>query len=170
VSTNCCCCSNHLKDDRYTRLDQVIAEYLNQPGSLIPVLHKAQQIFGYLPDDVQKIIAEGLNLPLSDVYGVITFYSLFSLEPRGKHTIGICMGTACYVRGASDILEALKKDLAVEAGQTSKDGVFTLTITRCLGACAMAPVMMIDEDVYGRLTAEKIPEILAKYRQAAQNA
>lgn len=168
--SNCCCCSEGKHDERYVKLDRIIADHVGQPGALIPVLHGAQEIFGYLPDDVQKRVADGLNVPLADVYGVITFYSLFSLEPRGKYTIGLCLGTACYVKGADAILEALEKELGVKPGHTSDDGLFTLVITRCLGACAMAPVMMIGEDVHGRLTPDKIPGILAKYRQAENHA
>lgn len=168
--SNCCCCSEGKNDERYAKLDQIIADHVGQPGALIPVLHQAQELFGFLPDDVQKRVADGLNVPLADVYGVITFYSLFSLQPRGKYNIGLCLGTACYVKGADAILEALKKELGIAPGETSSDGLFTLTITRCLGACAMAPVMMIDEDVHGRLTPDRIPEILAKYRQAEKHA
>lgn len=170
MSNSCSCCCGNQKDERYTKLDQIIAEYAGQPGALIPVLHKAQELFGYLPEDVQKRVSDGLNIPLADVYGVITFYSLFSLTPRGQHTIGVCLGTACYVRGADKIIEALAKELGVKPDETTTDGLFTFTVTRCLGACAMAPVMMIDGDVYGRLTPEKIPGIIAKYRLANKNA
>jgi NADH:ubiquinone oxidoreductase subunit E len=136
----------------------------NQVGGLIPVLHKAQQIFGYLPKDVQVKVAEGLDVPLSEVYGVITFYSFFTTKPRGRHTIGLCMGTACYVKGAADILRKLEDELKVEVGETTEDGLFTLTVTRCLGACGLAPVLTIGEDVYGRLTPAKIPDIINNYK------
>ena len=161
---NCCCGSKKL-DERYLKLDALISEYSGKAGALIPVLHKAQQIFGYLPKDVQIKVAEGLGVPLSEVSGVISFYSFFTTVPRGQHTIGICMGTACYVKGAAQVLQKLQEELKVEVGGTTDDGLFTLTVTRCLGACGLAPVMMIGEDVYGRLTPEKIPEILNHYRK-----
>lgn len=150
-------------DDRFSRLDKIIERYKGKPGALIPVLHEAQMIFGYLPEEVQIHVAEGLETPLSEVYGVITFYSLFTLKPRGKHTIGICMGTACYVKGAPAIVEAIEKELQIKPDDTTDDGLFTFTITRCVGACGLAPVMTIGEDVYGRLTADKVPDILKKY-------
>ncbi|HYH03653.1 MAG TPA: NADH-quinone oxidoreductase subunit NuoE [Bacillota bacterium] len=159
-----CSCGSKEHDERYLKLDAIIREYSGKPGALIPVLHKAQQIFGYLPKDVQVKVAEGLKVPLSEVSGVITFYSFFTTVPRGQHTIGICMGTACYVKGAAQVLQKLQDELKVEVGGTTNDGLFTLTLTRCLGACGLAPVMMIGEDVYGRLTPEKIPEILNNYR------
>ena len=151
-------------DELFQRLDQIIAEHKDKPGALIPVLHEAQMLFGYLPDDVQTHVAEGLNVPLSEVYGVITFYSLFNLKPKGKHTIGVCMGTACYVKGAPAVVQEITNELGIKADDTTDDGLFTLTITRCVGACGLAPVMTIDEDVYGRLAADKVPEILAKYK------
>jgi NADH:ubiquinone oxidoreductase subunit E len=164
--TKCSCgCSNE-PDARYQQLEKLIAEHKGKPGALIPVLHQAQEMFGYLSEDVQELVAEGLGIPLSEVYGVITFYSLFATKPRGEHTIGVCMGTACYVKGAANILQALQTELGVEIDNTSDDGLFTLTVTRCLGACGLAPVITIGEDVYGRLTPDKIPEILNKYRKA----
>lgn len=162
---NCHCNYSAESDDRYQKLEGIIREYKDKPGALIPVLHQAQQLFGYLPKDVQTRIAEGLNLPLSEVYGVITFYSFFTTEPRGKHTIGVCMGTACYVKGAAQILKELQEQLSVEIGGTTEDGLFSLTVTRCLGACGLAPVITIGEDVYGRLTADKIKDILDNYRE-----
>ncbi len=163
--TQCSCNCSKESDPRYQQLEKIITESKEKPGALIPVLHQAQELFGYLPEDVQITVAEGLGIPLSEVYGVITFYSLFSTKPRGKHTIGVCMGTACYVKGAADILQALQNELGVEIDNTTDDGIFSLTVTRCLGACGLAPVMTIGEDVYGRLTPDKIPDILNKYRQ-----
>ena len=128
------------------------------------VMQKAQDRFGYLPIEVQNFIAEGLGVPLSDVYGVATFYAQFSLEPKGEYAIGVCMGTACYVKGSQKVLDALCKELDVPVGKTTPDGKFTLEATRCLGACGLAPVMMINDDVYGRLTEDDIPGIIAKYR------
>ena len=151
-------------DAKLQQLDEIIAKYRGKPGALIPVLHQAQMLYGYLPKEVQIRVAEGLNIPLSEVYGVITFYSLFTLKPRGKHTIGVCMCTACYVKGAPGVLEALQNELGIGANDTTDDGLFSLVITRCVGACGLAPVMTIGDDVYGRLTADKIPEIIAKYK------
>ncbi|MCK4257891.1 MAG: NADH-quinone oxidoreductase subunit NuoE [Halanaerobiales bacterium] len=147
----------------FHELDSIIEKYNGQSGNLIPVLHEVQNIVGYLPLEVQNYVAKRLNIPFSKVYGVVTFYSLFSTAPKGKHTIGVCMGTACYVKGAEAVLEKIKEELGVEIGGTSEDNRFTLTITRCVGTCSMAPVMMIDEKVYGQLKPEKIPEILSKY-------
>lgn len=169
MAGSCQCSCSDGTDERYLKLNDVIRQYQGKPGALIPVLHHAQQIFGYLPKDVQIKIAEGLDLPLSEVYGVITFYSLFTTEPRGQHTIGVCMGTACYVKGASQILQELQKQLDVEIGGTTKEGLFSLTVTRCLGACGLAPVLTVDEDVYGRLTPDKVKDILDNYRTHSVN-
>ena len=150
--------------DKYEQLNQVIAELKDQPGALMPVLQKAQGIFGCVPMDVQKIIAEGLGVTLSEVYGVATFYSQFRLEPNGKYTISVCLGTACYVKGSQKVLDRLSEELQTPVGKTSPDGLFTLNATRCLGACGLAPVMMIGEDVFGRLTPDQVPGILDKFR------
>ncbi|NLW17715.1 MAG: NADH-quinone oxidoreductase subunit NuoE [Firmicutes bacterium] len=151
------------QDPRYQELARVIDEYRDMEGALIMVLHKAQEIFGYLPEDVQKIVAKELNLPLSEVYGVTTFYSYFSLKPRGKYRIAVCLGTACYVRGAAELVSAIENHLNIKVNDTTSDGRFTLEVSRCIGACGLAPVLTINEDVYGRLTPDKIPEILDKY-------
>ena len=128
------------------------------------VLHEAQNIFGYLPIEIQRMISEELRIPLSEIYGVATFYSRFSLIPKGEHTIGVCLGTACYVKGAQEILKAVEKSLGITVGQTTSDRKFSISATRCLGACGLAPVMMIDEEIYGRLKPEDVEEILNKYR------
>ena len=133
-------------------------------GSLMQVLHKAQDTFGYLPIEVQKFISSELDVPLAEVYGVATFYTQFAIEPKGKHKIGVCLGTACYVKGAQLIMDKLTKELNVKVGGTTQDNLFTFEATRCLGCCGLAPVMMIDQDVYGKLEPKKIPEILAKYK------
>lgn len=165
------CCSNcSCSDAKWVQLDNTISEYRGVPGALIPVLHKAQVLFGYLPKEVQLHVAEGLGVPIAEVYGVVTFYSFFSQQPRGRYTIGVCMGTACYVKGAAEVLDALKQELGIEPGHTSDDGLFTLEITRCIGACGLAPVIAIGEDIYGKLTKDKIPGILARYRSTAQEA
>lgn len=135
----------------------------SQPGALMPVLQKAQEIYGYLPVEVQSMVADGLGISLSEVYGVATFYSQFSLNPKGIHQISICLGTACYVKGADKILEALESRLGIKCGECTPDGVFSLDSCRCVGACGLAPVMMINDDVYGRMTEDQIDDILKKY-------
>ncbi|MBQ4452261.1 MAG: NADH-quinone oxidoreductase subunit NuoE [Clostridia bacterium] len=155
-----------ISQDKYDKLDEVISANKGQSGAVMRTLQAAQDIFGHVPKDVQIRIAEGLGTTLSDVYGVATFYSQFALEPRGEYIIGVCLGTACYVKGSKNVLERVCKELDTKVGKTSKDGLFTIKDTRCLGACGLAPVMMINDDVYGRLTPDKIPDILAKYRQA----
>ena len=146
------------------KLDAIIAKYKGQQGAVMRSLQDAQSLFDHVPKDVQIHIAEGLGVTLSDVYGVATFYAQFALEPRGKYIIGCCMGTACYVRGSKLVLERLAQELDVPAGKTTPDGLFTLMDTRCLGACGLAPVIMINDDVYGRLVPNDIPTILDKYR------
>lgn len=159
---SCCNCNNNL--DKYAALQQVIEELKDEPGCLMPIMQRAQDIFGYLPEDVQNIIAKGLDIPVSDVYGVATFYAQFNLEPKGKYTISVCLGTACYVKGAQLVLDELEKVLGVPAGSTTPDGLFTLNATRCLGACGLAPVIMINDDVYGRMTPDQVAGIINKYR------
>ena len=150
--------------EKYVQLDEVIAKHKGTPGALMPVLQEAQNIFGYVPMDVQQIIADGLGTTLAEVYGVATFYAQFSLEPKGQYVVGVCLGTACYVKGSHKVLDKLSEVLQVPVGKTTADGVFTLNATRCLGACGLAPVMMINDEVYGRLVPEDIPGIVAKYR------
>ena len=151
--------------EKYAKLAEAIAQHKDEKGALMPVLQAAQNIFGYVPMDVQEIIADGLNTTLSEVYGVATFYSQFSLEPKGEFVIGVCLGTACYVKGSQKVLDKLSEELVIPVGKTTEDGRFTLQATRCLGACGLAPVMMINEEVYGRLTPDDIPDILAKYKK-----
>lgn len=147
--------------------EQELREYImsekNEPGALMPVLQKAQEIYGYLPIEVQTIIADMLGVSLSEVYGVATFYTQFSLNPKGEHRISVCLGTACYVKGADKILEALEKRLEIKVGECTRDGLFSLDACRCVGACGLAPVMMVDDDVYGRITPDDIEGILQKY-------
>ncbi|WP_026895548.1 NADH-quinone oxidoreductase subunit NuoE [Clostridiisalibacter paucivorans] len=150
-------------EEKIQELKEVIESNKVKKGSLMPVLHEAQKIFGYLPIEVQKVISEGLNVPLAEIYGVATFYSQFSLIPKGQYTIGVCLGTACYVRGSQEILDEIKKKLDIDVGGTTKDMKFTLQATRCLGACGLAPVMTINEDVYGKLKVEEVSDILNKY-------
>ena len=150
--------------EKYDALDAAIARHKDEPGALMPVLQEAQNIFGYVPQDVQQIIADGLGTTLAEVYGVATFYAQFSLEPKGQYVVGVCLGTACYVKGSQKVLDKLSEELKIPVGKTTPDGVFTLNATRCLGACGLAPVMMINDEVYGRLTPDEIPTILDKYR------
>ena len=142
----------------------IIADNKDMPGALMPILQQAQDLYGYLPIEVQTIIAEGLDISVEEVYQVVTFYAQFALNPMGKHRVAACMGTACYVKGAQTILDALEKQLGVKAGSTTPDGVFTLEATRCLGCCGLAPVIVVDEDVYGRLIPADIKGILSKYQ------
>ena len=152
--------------EQYDALDRVIAANKDLPGALMPVLQGAQDIFGCVPMDVQKYVAQALHVTLSEVYGVATFYSQFSLQPKGEYLISVCLGTACYVKGSQKVLDKLSEVLNVPVGGTTPDGRFTLQATRCLGACGLAPVMTINEEVYGRLTPDAIPDIIDKYRKA----
>lgn len=154
------------KVDEKLKREQLISfieEQKKKKGPLMPVMQKAQGIYGSLPIEVQELIAEELDIPMSDVYGVATFYSQFALEPKGEHVISVCMGTACYVKNVEKILDRLAEELDIEPGQTTPDGKFTLEPTRCLGCCGLAPVIMIDDQVYGRLTPADVPGILAQY-------
>lgn len=157
------CCTQ--ADEKVLKLNEVIEKYKDTRGALIPVLHEAQEIYGYLPLNVQKMVSEGLGIPLSEVYGVVTFYTQFSLKPKGKYRISLCMGTACYVKGASLILDKLQEKLGIHVGDCTEDMMFSLDACRCIGACGLAPVMMINDDVYGRLTPDEVEGILEKYRK-----
>lgn len=150
--------------DLYRQLDEIIANHKGEQGALITVLHQAQELFGYLPKDVQIKVAEGLNVPVSEVYGVITFYALFSLKPKGKYKVQACKGTACYVRGADKVMERIEHELGVKFGDSTDDGKFSLEVVRCLGACGLGPVIMINEDVHARLKPDMIPGILRNYQ------
>lgn len=150
--------------DKLERLDKVILENKGTRGAVMRTLQSAQEIFDHVPKEVQIYIAKGLGVTLSEVYGVATFYSQFALEPRGRFVIGVCLGTACYVKGSKNVLERIESELEIEPGHTTKDQRFTLKDTRCLGACGLAPVMMINEDVYGRLVPDDVPGILDKYK------
>ena len=149
--------------EKHAKLDAVIADFKNVPGALIQVLKKAQEIYGYLPLEVQTFIAEGLDVPLEEVYGVVSFYSFFSIQPKGKYEVGICLGTACYVKGAQEVFDKASQILNIKSGGITPDGKFSLIATRCIGCCGLAPVMTVNDDVYGKLTAAQIPEILEKY-------
>ncbi|MEW9121177.1 MAG: NAD(P)H-dependent oxidoreductase subunit E [Thermotaleaceae bacterium] len=152
-----------LVQDNFEKLDQIIQKYRDKKGALMPILHDGQKIFGCLPLEVQKRISQKLNVPLAEIYGVVTFYSQFTLEPKGEYTIGVCLGTACYVKGAQKIIDRIKKEINVEVGATSPNGKFSLEATRCIGACGLAPVLTVNEDVYGRLVEGDIRGIIEKY-------
>lgn len=157
-------CKNEITESMFQELEQYIDEIPDQKGMLIAVLHKAQGIFGYLPREVQVFVGKKLNLPISQVYGVVSFYSFFTMEPKGEHPISICLGTACYVRGADKIVDFFKKELGIELGETTENGKFSLDALRCVGACGLAPVVLVGEKVYGRITTrEQVKEILAEY-------
>ena len=149
--------------EQRTELLEAIAERKDDKGALMPVLQKAQEIYGYLPVEVQTIIAEEMDIPLEKIYGVVTFYSQFSLNPKGKYKISVCLGTACYVKGSGDIYNKLMDRLGIVGGECTSDGKFSLEACRCIGACGLAPVLTVNEDVYGRLTVEDVDGILAKY-------
>jgi NADH:ubiquinone oxidoreductase subunit E len=148
----------------FAKLDEVIAKHKGRKGVLIMVLHQAQEIFGWLPESVQVKVSEGLDVPLSEVNGVLTFYSFFNTVPRGKHTIRVCLGTACYVRGGKEILERFEKELKTGVGGTTEDREFSLEINRCVGACGLAPVVTVGPDIYRRVKLDKVPGIVAKYK------
>lgn len=149
--------------DNFEKLDLFIKEHLNETDGLMPILHKAQEIFGYIPLEVQKFISDRTDNSVSRIHGVVTFYSQFSIEPKGENVVGVCMGTACYVKGSQAILEKFREELGIEPNQTTSDGKYSLVATRCIGACGLAPVITINDDVYGKVTAEQVPSILKKY-------
>jgi NADH-quinone oxidoreductase subunit E/NADP-reducing hydrogenase subunit HndA len=154
-----------LNQEKLDQLQAICNEFNNDKGELINVLHKAQHLFGYLPAEVQEVIAKHLNTSVAHVYGVVTFYSFFTMMPRGEHPISICMGTACYVRGAEKVLDEFKRLLNVKVGETTADGKFSLSCLRCVGACGLAPVVMVGEKVFGRVAPEGVKDILAEYKQ-----
>lgn len=150
--------------EQEAELMKVIAEHKDQPGALMPVLQAAQEIYGYLPIEVQTMIADGLDISMEKVYQVSTFYSQFSLAPKGKYNISVCLGTACYVKGAGDIFDELQKKLGIGNGECTDDGHFSLEACRCIGACGLAPVLTVGDEVYGKLTVKDVDGIIAKYK------
>ena len=153
-------CDSKIPQDKINKLLAICESHGNQSGELINILHKAQHLFGYLPAEVQKIVAQQLNIPVSKVYGVVTFYSFFSMSPKGKYPISVCMGTACYVRGAEKVLDEFKRLLHIDVGETTPDGKYSLSSLRCVGACGLAPVVLIGEKVFGRVTPGDVEKIL----------
>ncbi len=146
------------------KLLETINELRDTPGCLMPIMQHAQEIYGYLPYEVQKIISDNLRVPMEKVYGVATFYAQFNLNPKGSYKISVCLGTACYVKGSGPILEELENQLGIKDGECTPDGLFSLDTCRCVGACGLAPVLLVNDDVYGRVTVEQVTEILDKYR------
>ncbi|MTI85769.1 MAG: NAD(P)H-dependent oxidoreductase subunit E [Firmicutes bacterium] len=158
-------CDDRLTQEYLDIVDKIIKPYRGQPGNLIQVLHKAQSRVGFLPREVQVKVADGLGVPLTKVYGVVSFYSFFNTLPKGKHKITICAGTACYVRGAKQLINQLKEDMDLEPGGTTEDGMFSLDLVRCIGACGLGPVVTVDDEVYGKVHREKLTKIMAKYKE-----
>lgn len=165
--TTCCCHGIAPDDPRFAELDTLIEAARLTPGSLIAVLHRAQQLFGFLPEEVQRHIAIGMQIPPSEVYGVVTFYNYFSTEPVGKYPISVCMGTACYVRGADRILSLLQTELGIQPGEVTPDGLFSLEVCRCIGACGLAPVITVAGEVHGKLTEGETRKLVAAIRAEA---
>jgi len=152
-----------LSEKKISELKDICKSFNNEKGELINVLHKAQSLLGYLPAEVQEVIARELAVSVAHVYGVVTFYSFFTMTPKGKHPISICLGTACYVRGSEKVLEEFKRQLKIQVGETTPDGKFSLSCLRCVGACGLAPVVMVGEKVYGRVSPEGVQDIVAEY-------
>ena len=152
-----------LKQCETDKLREICQSFNNNPGELINILHKAQHTFGYLPAEVQEFIADELKMPVAKIYGVVTFYSFFTMLPKGKHPISVCTGTACYVRGAEKVLDEVKRSLNINVGEITPDGKFSLSCLRCVGACGLAPVVMVGEKVYGRVSPDGVKDILGEY-------
>ncbi|MBN2320104.1 MAG: NAD(P)H-dependent oxidoreductase subunit E [Acidobacteria bacterium] len=162
--TACACQEDVPLEELLTRVDPVIEQYRQKPGGLIPALQIVQGIIGYLPEEAIKRIASGFGKSFSEVAGVVGFYSFFSTTPRGRHVIRVCLGTACYVRGAGQVLEAIKRNLQIDVGETTKDRIFSLEVARCFGACGLAPAIMVDEDVHHRVKPSRVGDIFERYR------
>lgn len=150
-------------EEQRVKLDAIIAEHKGERGALMPIMQGAQEIYGYLPIEVQNYIAEKMEVPLEEVYGISTFYAQFALNPKGEVAIAVCLGTACYVKGSGDLLDKITEIVGIGAGETSSDGKYSVEATRCIGACGLAPVLTINNDVYGRLVPDDLKGILAKY-------
>ena len=157
-------CSNKLKESGFRELETFINSLDTKKGSLISVLHKAQGIFGYLPREVQEFVADKLNESLANVYGVVSFYSYFTMVPKGEHPVAVCMGTACYVRGADKVLDEFQKQLGIKSGETSLDGKFSIDALRCVGACGIAPVVLVGEKVYKKVEPKEVKGIIEEYK------
>lgn len=165
--TECQC--QPTEEELYSQLDDILEEYHEKPGALIPVLQITQRIFGFLPEEALKKISLKLKKSYSEVTGVVSFYSFFSTQPRGKYVVRVCLGTACYVRGGKDVLNSLKKELSIDVGMTTSDKLFSIDVGRCFGACGLAPVIMVNDQVHQRVKSEKIGELLNMYRQESNS-
>ena len=154
-----------ISQDKIDVIKDICKSFGNKSGEVINVLHQVQGKFGYLPVEVQELVAHELNMPVAKVYGIVSFYSFFTMQPKGKFPIDVCLGTACYVRGAEKVLDEFKRQLNIEVGETTADGKFSLNCLRCVGACGLAPVAMVGDKVYGRLTPDKVKEVLAEYAE-----
>jgi len=163
LPAKCECGSDDITPEMYRKIDAILDRYREKPGSLIPVLQQAQEVCGYLPHAVQSYIARGLKMSPSVVFGVATFYTYFTLVPRGKNVVRVCLGTACYVNRSEEVIEKLKRELGIEVGEVTKDKKFSLEAVRCLGACGLAPVMVVGQDTYGAVQATKVMDIIKKY-------
>lgn len=152
-----------LRQEDVNKIKEICTSFNNDPQELINILHSCQEHFGYLPAEVQEVISSVTDVPVAQIYGVVTFYSFFTMTPKGKHPISICMGTACYVRGAEKVLEEFKKELNLQVGQTTKDGKFSLSNLRCVGACGLAPVVLIGDKTYGRVAPDDVKKIIKEY-------
>lgn len=167
MNQSCCGQHPHRDEEKLNHIKAQIENFRAMKGALIPVLHEVQDTYGYLPEEVLQVVSDELQIPMTDIYGVASFYSFFSLEPKGEHVIQVCMGTACYIKGAQGLLDRLSTDLKVPVGGTTEDGKFTLEATRCLGACGLAPVLTVGEKVHGRLMQGDVPKMLKSYRKSS---
>jgi NADP-reducing hydrogenase subunit HndA len=152
-----------LRQADVAKIKEICSSFNNDPQELINVLHKCQEHFGYLPAEIQEVVSDELVVPVAKIYGVVTFYSFFTMTPKGKHPVSICMGTACYVRGAEKVLDEFKKELGLQVGETTKDGKFSLSSLRCVGACGLAPVVLVGDKTYGRVAPDDVKNILKEY-------
>jgi NADH:ubiquinone oxidoreductase subunit E len=163
----CTACQEATEEEKLAQLDDILKDYVNEPGALIPVLQMAQAIFGYLPENALRKVSLALNKSYSEVAGVVGFYSFFTTVPRGKHLVRVCLGTACYVRGGKQVLADLKSELGIDVGETTPDQVFSLDVGRCFGACGLAPVIMVDDEVHERVRPARLSSLLEEYRTRA---
>lgn len=163
-----CCCGGASEQELMSRLDDMIDQHITMDGALVPVLQTAQNLFGYLPKTVLKHISRRLKVPYSQVSGVVSFYSFFTTNPQGKNLVRVCLGTACYVRGGKEVLSAMEKALGIHVGETTSDRMFSLEVGRCFGACGLAPVVMINDDVHQRVKPAKVRELLNPYREVEE--
>ena len=160
-----CKCNCKMEKVQDEKIQKILAKYTKEKSNLIQILNEVQETYGYIPMYVQEEISEYLNLPMAEIYGVITFYSRFTLKPKGKYNIAVCLGTACYVKGSEKILDRVKEKLGIDVGETTKDGMFSIEATRCIGACGLAPVFTVNDEVYGKATIPLVDEVIEKYKK-----